>query len=151
MSSRLDAAVNWMQIEENNKAPCYWPLWGEILAQRACNTENVSIWWRHHAMPIILSSTHTHNVKIHMRRRSTWRIDVTYLACQLGRLQYQVNPWRQVCSVAVLVPIAWFTNDRAMADATGTSFGDLFKDFLNNTTLHGARYLEADLKYKFRK
>ena len=42
------------QIKENISAPRYWPLWGEftvdrwIPAQRASDTENVSIWWRHH-------------------------------------------------------------------------------------------------------
>ena len=42
------------QIKENIKAPCYWPLGGEFTvdgefpAQMASNTENVSIWWRHH-------------------------------------------------------------------------------------------------------
>ena len=40
----------------NIKAPRHWPLWGEftgdrwIPAQRASNTENVSIWWRHHGV-----------------------------------------------------------------------------------------------------
>ena len=43
------------QIKENVKAPRHWPLCreftgtGEFPAQRACNAENVSIWWRHHA------------------------------------------------------------------------------------------------------
>ena len=42
------------QIKENIKAPRHWPLCGEFTgtgefpAQRASNTENVSIWWRHH-------------------------------------------------------------------------------------------------------
>ena len=42
------------QINENIKAPCHWPLWGnspvtcEFHAQMASNAENVSIWWRHH-------------------------------------------------------------------------------------------------------
>ena len=39
------------QIKENIKAPRHWPLWpgtGEFPAQVASNTENVSIWWRHH-------------------------------------------------------------------------------------------------------
>ena len=35
------------QIRENIKAPCHWSLWG------ASNTENVSIWWRHHENVII--------------------------------------------------------------------------------------------------
>ena len=44
------------QIKENIKAPRHWPLCGEftgdqwIPAQMASNAENVSIWWRHHAM-----------------------------------------------------------------------------------------------------
>ena len=43
-----------MQIKENIKALCHWPLCGEftgyrwIPAQRASNVESVSIWWRHH-------------------------------------------------------------------------------------------------------
>ena len=42
------------QIKENIKAPCHWPLCGEFTgefpAKTASNTENVSIWWRHHEM-----------------------------------------------------------------------------------------------------
>ena len=44
------------QIKENIKAPHHWPLCGEFTrtgefpAQRASNAENVSIWWRHHAV-----------------------------------------------------------------------------------------------------
>ena len=30
-----------------------WPVNGEFLAQRASNAENVSIWWRHHAMRLL--------------------------------------------------------------------------------------------------
>ena len=43
------------QSKENIKAPRHWPLYGEFTgtgefpALRASNTENVSIWWRHHA------------------------------------------------------------------------------------------------------
>ena len=46
------------QIKENIKAPRHWPLCGEFTgtgefpAQRASYAENVSIWWRHHAMMI---------------------------------------------------------------------------------------------------
>ena len=42
------------QIKENIKAPCHWPcegnspVTGEFPAQKASNTENVFIWWRHH-------------------------------------------------------------------------------------------------------
>ena len=55
------------QINENIKTPRHWPLWGggggggggggdspvtgEFPAQSASNTENVSIWWRHHGLP----------------------------------------------------------------------------------------------------
>ena len=42
------------QIKENIKTPRHWPLCreftGEFPAQRASNAENVSIWWRHHAI-----------------------------------------------------------------------------------------------------
>ena len=44
------------QIKENIKAPRHWPLCGEFTgtgefpAQRASYAENVSIWWRHHAV-----------------------------------------------------------------------------------------------------
>ena len=44
------------QIKENIKAPCHWPLCGEFTgtgefpAQMASNAENVSIWWRYHAV-----------------------------------------------------------------------------------------------------
>ena len=39
---------------KNIKAPRHWPLWEEftghrwILRTKACDAENVSIWWRHH-------------------------------------------------------------------------------------------------------
>ena len=36
------------RIKQNIKAPRHWHLCGELPAQRASNTENVSIWWRHH-------------------------------------------------------------------------------------------------------
>ena len=50
-----------MHIKENIKAPRHWPLWGKFTGdrwipcttQRASNAENVSIWWRHHALIII--------------------------------------------------------------------------------------------------
>ena len=44
------------QIKENIKALRHWPLWGNSLvtgefpSRRASNTENVSIWWRHHEL-----------------------------------------------------------------------------------------------------
>ena len=51
------------QIIANIKAPRHWPLWrnlpvtGELVAQRASNAENVSIWWRHHGHGIHLVCT----------------------------------------------------------------------------------------------
>ena len=36
------------QINENIKAPRYWPLWEEFTTQKASNAEIVSIWWRDH-------------------------------------------------------------------------------------------------------
>ena len=48
------------QIKENIKAPRHWPLWGEFTgefpAQSASNAENVSIWWRHHAVLLVWAS-----------------------------------------------------------------------------------------------
>ena len=47
------------QIKEDIKAPRHWPLCGvspvtgEFPAQKASNAENVSIWWRHHEIPIV--------------------------------------------------------------------------------------------------
>ena len=50
-----------VQIIENIKAPCHWPLWGEFTSdqwipwtQRASNVENVSIWWHHHTVLLVL-------------------------------------------------------------------------------------------------
>ena len=40
------------QTKENIKAPCHWPLWGEITGDRPSNAENVSIWWRHHVLTL---------------------------------------------------------------------------------------------------
>ena len=43
---------------ENIKALHHWPLWGEFTGDqwiprtKASNTENVSIWWSHHAMMV---------------------------------------------------------------------------------------------------
>ena len=57
------------QIKENIKAPRHWPLCreftgtGEFAAQRAGDTENVSIWWRHNASEL---------VKTHCRL-TTWK------------------------------------------------------------------------------
>ena len=47
-----------MQIKENIRALRHWPLCGEFTGtgefptQRASYAENVSIWWRHHEIPI---------------------------------------------------------------------------------------------------
>ena len=51
--------------QRNIKAPRHWPLCGEFTgtgefpAQMASNAENVSIWWRHHAItgPLCMEST----------------------------------------------------------------------------------------------
>ena len=55
-TSRLFAKPFFFQvyIKENIKAPRHWPLWGKSTGDRwisltkSSNTENVSIWWRHH-------------------------------------------------------------------------------------------------------
>ena len=56
-ASRLFAqAFVQAQVKESIKAPRHWlcegypPVTGEFPSQRARNTENVSIWWRHHIM-----------------------------------------------------------------------------------------------------
>ena len=55
-----------MQIKANIKAPRHWPLWGNPLgtcgffSQRVSNAENVSIWWRHHAEPVLLFGNWAH-------------------------------------------------------------------------------------------
>ena len=52
------------QIKENIKAPRHWPLCGnspvtgEFPAQMASNTENVSVWWRHHETQQITVTLH---------------------------------------------------------------------------------------------
>ena len=61
------------QIKENTKAPRHWPLWGKFNS----NTENVSIWWRHHESVASLEWQHI---------------------CQIetGRLyKYLTNIWRR--------------------------------------------------------
>ena len=49
------------QIKENIKAPRHWPLCGEFTGefptQMVSNAENVSIWWRHHAMSGLCKET----------------------------------------------------------------------------------------------
>ena len=50
--------------QKNSKAPHHWPcegnssVTGEFPAQRASNAENVSIWWRHHEVLILLVPEH---------------------------------------------------------------------------------------------
>ena len=49
-ASIVYSTVVQAQIKEHIKAPRHWPLWrGEFPAQRASNTEKISIWLRHHA------------------------------------------------------------------------------------------------------
>ena len=57
-----------VQIEENIKAPRQWPSCGEF-TQRASNAENVSIWWRHHEVPVVYKEAQT----VH-HRVSTWSL-----------------------------------------------------------------------------
>ena len=48
-------------IKENIRAQRYWPVWAESTddqwfpSQRASNTENVSIWWRHHVAMLLFA------------------------------------------------------------------------------------------------
>ena len=42
--------LNRLFRRRSKKAPRHWPLWGEFTAQMASYAENVSIWWRHHAV-----------------------------------------------------------------------------------------------------
>ena len=48
--------------KENIKTPHHWPLWGGSTvtggfpSQKASNVENVSIWWRHHAIGLRMLS-----------------------------------------------------------------------------------------------
>ena len=44
----MDVYSYTSEAEPGIKARRRWPLWGELPAQRDSNTENVSIWWRHH-------------------------------------------------------------------------------------------------------
>ena len=47
--SFLDAGPTWSQISVSSKTDNIEDRWtGEFPAQRASNTENVSIWWHHH-------------------------------------------------------------------------------------------------------
>ena len=64
---RLKSPASWLftqpfiqaQIKENIEAPRHWPLCGEFTGDQwiprkmASNTENVSIWWRHHVNRLI--------------------------------------------------------------------------------------------------
>ena len=50
-------------IKENIKVKRFWPLWWGIHrwpadSQRDNNAKNVSIWWRHHALPKVMSILH---------------------------------------------------------------------------------------------
>ena len=65
---RLGCLLNYLlrqaQIKENIKAPRHWPLgwestvdrWIALTSQMASNTENVSIWWRHHVLNFVKKS-----------------------------------------------------------------------------------------------
>ena len=48
------STVYWGADQKKIKSSASLPLWGEFTsefhAQRDCNAENVSIWWRHHVM-----------------------------------------------------------------------------------------------------
>ena len=54
------STVYQTQIKENIKAPRHWPLCGEFTgtgefpSQRASYAENVSIWWRHHVLMVMM-------------------------------------------------------------------------------------------------
>ena len=91
------------QIKVNIKAPRHWPLCGEFTgtgefpAQRSSYAENVSIWWRHHAMSWPLhEGTHDNHaddrfsctadqmlspdqLRIWFRTRELWYFSVTLL------------------------------------------------------------------------
>ena len=95
------------QIKDNIKTLRHWPLWRKptlicgFSVQRATNTENVTIWWRHHG----LASTHTHT---HI-----------YIYCwKKSKLKSFVRPWFHGCntiSQAVYISqkyFKWFTNSR---------------------------------------
>ena len=51
--------------QRNIKDPLHWPLWREFTGDRwitltkASNTENVSIWWRHHVQEISMEAIQT--------------------------------------------------------------------------------------------
>ena len=67
--------------QETIKAPLHWTLCGEFPAQKASNTENISIWWRHHGvlyLPLLL------RVTITCYNKSTGIAPPTYLQFCVG-------------------------------------------------------------------
>ena len=59
--STVCSTVGQVQIKENKKKLCHWPLLGNppvpggFPSQRASNAENVSIWWHHRDIGCIIS------------------------------------------------------------------------------------------------
>ena len=76
---RLDCLLNhlWVEIEENIKAPRHWPVTSRFPSLKTNNAENVSIWWRHHALHqvrrqcILLSKLGVHGKCFHLMT-SSW-------------------------------------------------------------------------------
>ena len=75
-------------MKENIKAPRHWPLCGEFTgefpAQMASNAENVSIWWRHHAIWFCLIHALAYDVKM-----AFW---IAYVILKLLNEQQAVAP-----------------------------------------------------------
>ena len=73
------------QIKENIKDPCHWHLRGEFTGDRwipcTSNAENISIWWRHHAVgrTFVLFFSF-------LRARMSFRTNYRYVTVQLHNI-----------------------------------------------------------------
>ena len=62
------STVGQAQLKENIEAPRHWLLWGKNHRlqvssphKKACNVENISIWWRHHDFPFTMNWHRCHD------------------------------------------------------------------------------------------
>ena len=78
----LAESFNAQIKKQNIKAPHHWLLCGEFTgqfpAQRASNAENVSIWWRHHAIKSSLRKSQTIQICVSVKQINLWFSVVRY-------------------------------------------------------------------------
>ena len=111
------------QIKENIKAPRPWPLCGEspvtgeFPAQRASNTENVSIWWCHHVMYYLLDAWEQIPVKCKSNNKSF------PLKTMLFKMEFVKYPSFYTCLKVFAVKLAPYKRGYSLINITDTQSG----------------------------